>query len=193
MIHLGAKQAGIPEAEMTDKVRAMSRAERKDWMRKTCDAEGINFDYMAVDEGHDLLNRAGKEDSILANVADSISDNSPYYINASGDPVKNDVSEAFDLLSKMDPARYTDLAAYRAEQRRYLALSPLAGRLAEGEALTTEDMETLAGLFPGEDEALASRLGRIAAGGTILQREIVLDLSRCQPVEDTTVYVFREE
>ncbi|HOB51875.1 MAG TPA: zf-HC2 domain-containing protein [Acidobacteriota bacterium] len=33
----------------------------------------------------------------------------------------------------------------------------------------------------------------IAAGGTILQREIVLDLSRCQPVEDTTVYVFREE
>ena len=33
----------------------------------------------------------------------------------------------------------------------------------------------------------------IAAGGTILQREIVLDLSRCQPVEDTTVYVFKEE
>ncbi|HNR40320.1 MAG TPA: zf-HC2 domain-containing protein [Acidobacteriota bacterium] len=33
----------------------------------------------------------------------------------------------------------------------------------------------------------------IAAGDTILQREIVLDLSRCQPVEDTTVYVFREE
>ncbi len=29
----------------------------------------------------------------------------------------------------------------------------------------------------------------IAAGDTILQREIVLDLSRCQPVEDTTVYV----
>ena len=104
MIHLGAKHAGIPEAEMTDKVLAMSRAERKDWMRKTCEAEGINWDYMAVDEGHDLLNRAGKEDSILANVADSISDNSAYYINASGDPVKNDVSEAFDLLSKMDPA-----------------------------------------------------------------------------------------
>jgi len=33
----------------------------------------------------------------------------------------------------------------------------------------------------------------IAAGGTILQQEIVLDLSRCQPVEDMTVYVFREE
>ena len=116
MIHLGAKHAGIPEAEMADKVRAMSRSERKDWMRKTCDAEGINWDYMAVDEGHDLLNRAGKEDSILANVADSISDNAAYYINASGDPVKNDVSEAFDLLSKMEPARYTDRAAF---MRRY--------------------------------------------------------------------------
>lgn len=116
MIHLGAKHAGIPEAEMADKVRAMSRSERKDWMRKTCDAEGINWDYMAVDEGHDLLNRAGKEDSILANVADSISDNSSYYINASGDPVKNDVSEAFDLLSKMEPSRYTDRAAF---MRRY--------------------------------------------------------------------------
>ena len=112
MIHLGAKQAGIPEAEMVDKVRGMSRIERKDWLRKTCDAEGINWDYMAVDEGHDLLNRAGKEDSTLANVADAISDNAPYYMNASGDPVKNDVSEAFDLLSKMDAGRYTDRAAF---------------------------------------------------------------------------------
>lgn len=33
----------------------------------------------------------------------------------------------------------------------------------------------------------------IAAGGTILRREIILDLSQCQPVEDTIVHIFREE
>ena len=116
MLHLGAKQAGIPESEMTDKVRAMTRDERKAWMKGVCDTEGINWDFMSVDEGHDLLNRQGKADSTLANVADAISDNAGYYMNASADPVKNDVSEAADLMQKMDPERYKDRAAF---MRRY--------------------------------------------------------------------------
>lgn len=116
MMHLGAKAAGISESEMTDKLNAMTDGERKDWMHGIMDREGINFDYLTVDESQYTLNRAGKENSGLANVVDGLSAHTPYYLNASGDPVKNDASEVYDLLRKMDPARYTDRSAF---MRRY--------------------------------------------------------------------------
>lgn len=116
MMHLGAKAAGISENEMSDRLNAMTDDERKDWMRGIMDREGINFDYLTVDESQYTLNRAGKENSGLANVVDALSAHTPYYLNASGDPVKNDASEVHDLLRKMDPARYSDRAAF---MRRY--------------------------------------------------------------------------
>jgi superfamily II DNA or RNA helicase len=116
MLHLGAAHAGISDDQMREKLAAMNPTERREWMRGVLDKEGINFDYLMVDEGHDLLNRAGKENSGMSNVIDAFSSHTPYYVNASGDPIKNDPSEAFDLLSKMDPDRYTDRAAF---MRRY--------------------------------------------------------------------------
>lgn len=116
MLHLGAKHAGISESEMSDRLNAMTDDERKDWMRGVLDNEGINFDYLTVDESQYTLNRAGKENSRLANVVDALSHHTPYYLMASGDPVKNDASEVYDLMRKMDPARYNDRAAF---MRRY--------------------------------------------------------------------------
>lgn len=118
MVHLGAQHAGLGEGEMSSKLAAMSDDERRDWMRGVLDREGIKFDYLNVDEGQNTLNRAGKENSGMANVIDAMShpDNTPYYVTASGDPVKNDASEVFDLLRKMDPARYSDRDAF---MRRY--------------------------------------------------------------------------
>lgn len=112
MLHLGAQHAGVSPEEMTARVDGMPRAERAAWLKGVAEKEGINFDYVNVDEGHNTLNREGKENSALANVVDAAGDNAEYYVNASGDPVKNDVSEAFSLLQKMDPARYTDQAAF---------------------------------------------------------------------------------
>lgn len=116
MVHLGAKHAGIPEREMADRLDAMTPADRKAWMRGVMDREGFDYDFMSVDESQNTLNRAGKENSGLANVADAMSANTPYYLAASGDPVKNDASEVYDLMSKMDPERYKDRAAF---MRRY--------------------------------------------------------------------------
>ena len=116
MIHLGAKHAGVTESEMAGKLNAMTQPERKEWMRSVMDKEGINFDYLTVDESQYTLNRQGKENSILANVVDAMSANTPYYLAASGDPVKNDASEIYDLLRKMDPDRYNDRGAFL---RRY--------------------------------------------------------------------------
>lgn len=116
MVHLAAKRAGVTEEEMTDQISGMSRADRAAWMKGVMRSEGISFDYLNVDEGHDLLNRRGKENSALANVVDALGDNASHYVNASADPIKNDVSEAFSLLQKMDPQRYTDQDAF---MRRY--------------------------------------------------------------------------
>lgn len=112
MVHLGAQHAGVSPDEMTGRVAGMTQPERKEWMRGVMRREGINYDYMAVDEGHNTLNRRGKENSALANVIDAASDNANYFMTASADPSKNDVSEIFSLLQKVDPERYTDAAAF---------------------------------------------------------------------------------
>lgn len=116
MLHLGAQHAGIPPDQMGDLLGKMTDDQRKDWMKGIMDKEGINFDYLTVDESQNTLNRAGKENSSLANVVDALSHHTPHYLLASGDPVKNDASEVFDLMKKMDPARYKDRAAF---MRRY--------------------------------------------------------------------------
>lgn len=116
MIHMGAEQAGIHEAQMTQQLGAMSPAERKAWAAGVMEKEGIQFDASFVDEAHDTLNRAGKENSGLANVVEAVGHHTPYHVYASGDPVKNDPSEIHSMLQKMDPERYADRAAF---MRRY--------------------------------------------------------------------------
>jgi hypothetical protein len=116
MLHLGAKSEGIPEADMRDRVNAMDATDRRAWMHGLMEREGINFDYLNVDEGQATLNRQGKQNSSLANVVDALSAHTPYYMMASADPVKNDTSEIFDVMSKMDPERYRDRDAF---MRRY--------------------------------------------------------------------------
>lgn len=116
MVHLGAKQAGIDEAAMTEQLQAMNPQQRKQWVSGVMEKEGINFDASFVDEAHDTLNRAGKENSSLANVIEAVGHHTPYHVYASGDPVKNDPSEIHSMLQKMDPERYADRAAF---MRRY--------------------------------------------------------------------------
>ncbi len=116
MLHLGAKAAGISEGDMSEQLNAMAPEARKAWMKKIMTDEGINFDFLTVDEGQATLNRQGKENSALANVVDSLSAHTPYYMTASADTVKNDTSEIYDVFAKMDPERYKDRDAF---MRRY--------------------------------------------------------------------------
>lgn len=110
-----AGKAGTPEAAAAA-LDAMSPADRKGWMKGVLEHHGISPDYMAVDEGHGLLDRAGKDDSRMSTAIGAVTANSPFYVHASGDPVKNDASEAHSLLQKMDPDRYADRDAF---MRRY--------------------------------------------------------------------------
>lgn len=116
MVHLGAKHAGIDEAAMTSQLQSMSTSERRAWVAGVMAKEGIHFDASFIDEAHDTLNRAGKENSSLSNVLEAVGHHTPYHMYASGDPVKNDASEIHSMLQKMDPERYADRATF---MRRY--------------------------------------------------------------------------
>lgn len=116
MVHLGAQHAGISEADMTERLQGMTPAERKAWVAGVMEKEGIQFDASFVDEAHDTLNRAGKENSGLANVVEALGHQTEYHGYFSGDPIKNDASEIHSMLQKMDPERYADRAEF---MRRY--------------------------------------------------------------------------
>lgn len=194
MVHLGAQHAGVSEEEMVGRLRGMTRAERKEWARDLAEREGINFDYMNVDEGHDLLNREGKEDSTLSMVVDAFTDNAPYYVNASADPVKNDASEAFSLLQKMDPERYSDPAAFK---RRYgvdtlAAKDGLRRELARFQYpskidpdITATRTERKVEIAPGQQKAL-DELDRHVAAARIARMQGKVDVDAMKAISPTS-------
>lgn len=112
MLHLAAKREGSTPDAVAEKLDGMKPAERKQYMRDLLDAEGIDHDFMAVDEGHNLLNRMGKEDSRMARIFDATAHGMGTYVSATADPVKNDVSELYDVFHKMAPDRYSDRDAF---------------------------------------------------------------------------------
>lgn len=116
LLYLGSQYAGISPKELSERVAAMTQAERKEWARDLMEKEGIDFQYMMIDEGHNLLDRQSKEDSAMSNVIGSFSANTPYYVSMTADPVRNDASEIFSALQKVAPERYTDRAEF---MRRY--------------------------------------------------------------------------
>ena len=97
---------------VAEKLDGMTPTARQEYMTALLEAEGIHHDYMAVDEGHSLLDRQGKENSRMANVLHGVAHGRKYYVAATADPVKNDVSEAFSVLNAMDPNRYHDRDAF---------------------------------------------------------------------------------
>lgn len=117
MLHLGAKHDGISENQMRDRLAAMTRGQRKAWASAVMAKEGIDFDFSAVDEGHNLLDRAGKEDSGLSLAIGGVTDSTKNHVSMTADPVRNDdASEVFSALQKIAPDRYTDRAEF---MRRY--------------------------------------------------------------------------
>ncbi|MDO8357291.1 MAG: helicase-related protein [Nitrospirota bacterium] len=115
LVHLMAKERGIPDESMGEQFNEMNERERQATLRQTMEKEGIAWQYLNIDEGHDMLNRKGKTNSLLANVMDALSAQTPYYVSASADPIKNDVSELFDQLHKVDPVRYKDREGFLAK------------------------------------------------------------------------------
>ncbi|MFY2764105.1 RNA polymerase-associated protein RapA [Arenimonas sp. MALMAid1274] len=150
-----------------------------DWLashdKRARQALAAGWDLLLVDEAHHLVWTPEFSSPGYA-LVESLSLQTPGLLLLTATPEQLGLGGHFARLRLLDPARYTDLESYREESRRYLELSALAERLLEDQALTTEDMATLSALFPGDDEALVGRLGRIAAGDTRERDALLSDL-----------------
>lgn len=162
LLHLASHREGTTPEAVAQKMDAMTPIERRDYMRGVLDAEGIDHDFLAVDEGHNLLNREGKANSRMANVIDAVGHGMRTHVSMTADPVKNDPSEAFDVLAKMDPVRYSDRDAFL---RRYGVNTP-----ASREALRRE-------------MARHFYTGNIDPGVKVERKEVAVDLTPEQHTE----------
>jgi ATP-dependent helicase HepA len=150
-----------------------------DWLashdKRARQALAAGWDLLLVDEAHHLVWTPEFSSPGYA-LVESLAARTPGLLLLTATPEQLGLGGHFARLRLLDPARYTDLDAFRAESRRYLELSALAERLLEGRSLTTEDMATLSGLFPGDEAALVARLGRIAAGDDAERDALLADL-----------------
>lgn len=105
-VKMMAQHMGKTEDEAAKWAMEAKPEELRAALKSAFEAHGASFQALMVDEGHDALNRKGKPDSLLAKIIDAHGHNSSHYIGATGSPVKNDPSEAFDWLHKIDPAKY---------------------------------------------------------------------------------------
>lgn len=147
-----------------------------DWLasheRRAQQTLAAGWDLLLVDEAHHL-DWTPEATSPGYRLVESLAQATPGLLLLTATPEQLGLGGHFARLRLLDPARYTDLDTFVAEQKHYLELSALADRLLNNETLTTGDMEALATLMPEDRESLGPRLGRIA-GGDAEERESLL-------------------
>ncbi len=150
-----------------------------DWLashdRRAAQLLAAGWDLLLVDEAHHLAWSPAAA-SPAYDLVEALASATPGLLLLTATPEQLGLGGHFARLRLLDPARYTDLDTFVAEQRQYIALSALAERLLASETLTAGDIETLAPLFPGEDDALAARLAKIAAGDIDTRDALLGDL-----------------
>lgn len=116
MLKLMAEHHDMPVGDFSAMFEGLPREERAQKFRVMLEHHGIPLDMLHVDEAHDFLNRAGKQDSTMSKVLEAALDNARYKALWTGSPVKNDPSEVHDWLAKVDPKRFADRDEF---MRRY--------------------------------------------------------------------------
>lgn len=101
----------------SEKFRSLPEAQQKDLIRDACKAEGLNPDELmfAVDEAHDITARKGVDPSKRSLALNGLGHHSGYYVQATGDAIKNDLSEMYNFLHSVAPDKYSDMSKFMAE------------------------------------------------------------------------------
>ena len=169
-----AIEQGSPSSNVFDDEQCVIAS--VDWLasheRRAKQVLDAGWDLLLVDEAHHLVWTPEFASPGYA-LVEALSLRTPGLLLLTATPEQLGLAGHFARLRLLDPARYTDLDAFREESRGYVALSGLAARLAGGEPLTTGDAQALATLFAGEEEAMGQRLLKIA-GGDAGEREALL-------------------
>ncbi|GEM48712.1 helicase-related protein [Deinococcus cellulosilyticus] len=104
---------GLTEPELNQRFMQADTAGRHQMLSEALAAHNIPLHYLALDEGHDTLNRQGKQESMLSAINETALQLSKYGTLMTGSPLKNDESEVFDTLKKLDPVKFGDQEALR--------------------------------------------------------------------------------
>lgn len=91
----------------SEQFAAGSDEQRQNWVGDALRREGIDPSslMMAVDESHDVSTRRGAEASARSLVVDALAHHASHYVEATGTPQKNDLSEIYSFLRRVDPER----------------------------------------------------------------------------------------
>lgn len=123
ILHLVEKHQGVSG----DRFRSLTEAQQKDAVKSALLSEGIDPESMmfACDEAHDITGRGGVEAANRSIVLNALGHHAGHYMQATGDMIKNDLTEAYNFLHSVAPDRFTDMKAFMA---RYGGGSPGANR-----------------------------------------------------------------
>ncbi|HET6604241.1 MAG TPA: RNA polymerase-associated protein RapA [Xanthomonadaceae bacterium] len=131
--------------------------------RRREQALAAGWDLLVVDEAHHLSwspESASPEYALV----ELLSERTPGLILLTATPEQLGLDGHFARLRLLDPARYTDREAFRAESARYLRLSAMVETLREDGDPDAAQVAELAAIFGAESDGLPALLGAIAAG-----------------------------
>lgn len=107
LLHLVERHTGISPDDFQD-TAVRTESDRRELMGRALRAEGIEPKDLlfSVDEAHDIARRKGVAASKRSLALDALTYHCGYHINASGTPLKNDISEIHDFLCKVAPEKF---------------------------------------------------------------------------------------
>lgn len=113
LMYLVDKHLGVND----DAFRSMPEAQQKETIESALRKEGIDPAgvLLAIDEAHDITARKGVDPSKRSLALNHFGHHAGYYVQATGDPLKNDLSEAFNFLHSVAPDKFNDQAKFLAE------------------------------------------------------------------------------
>lgn len=113
LMHLVDKHLGVSD----DAFRSMPEAQQKESIESALRKEGIDPAgvLLAIDEAHDITARKGVAPSKRSLALNHFGGHAGYYVQATGDPLKNDLSEAFNFLHSVAPDKFSDQSKFLAE------------------------------------------------------------------------------
>jgi hypothetical protein len=108
--HMIGKAHGMGSAEARDRIMKATPEQVDEMVSHALKSHGADslLDHYVIDEGHQTLNRAGKKDSFLAKISDSMMRQSKQAYPMSGTLAKNDMSEVQDIAAKLDHEQHGD-------------------------------------------------------------------------------------
>ncbi len=124
LLHLVEKHQGVdPET-----YRTKTEDEQRSLMWDACKAEGINPEelLLSVDESQDITARQGVDPSKRSLSLNALGHHSSYYVQSTGDMIKNSLSECYSFLHSMAPDKFNDMNKFMAEYAGNTAASKRA-------------------------------------------------------------------